>query len=672
MVIKIPQSGQFSQLNQTDLFGNIWYTKNINFNEKGYLKLASRTVMIKNSTDDAAFGIPISYGRRNTTGNANLVTSDQEFDLFISPTNISATENALAPSLSIDSWGRWWQNRWYVTTDNDLYYYNGAAWTSVDSFSSNVIHALEVFRNRKSLCVSNGNEVLQYDTSHSAQTALTIPEDYEIVGLSYNNNMMGIITTLSDSVSGQNQNAFFFTWDGSQTSNSEGYDTGSERILGIYAYKASWILITRTGEILYFNGGGFQVLTTIPLYYMDILWEEAGSKSTFGDIIKVQGDLILFNIPSRTNQYGELQQRYVENFPGGVLCYDPNIGLYHKYSPSNSQAYMIEVSASNINTTTGVFTRDFGTIPDTGNPIRYTFSTSSTSIGVQMSRQYYVIRLSSSTFKLANTYEDAINLIGIIPTSQGTGTNNFMAINLVDYGTSYFSDSGMVEYTGNQNTVTNDVIFGDRFRNFSNTNHYGLMISTPGFENRGYFVTSKIPSGNILDTYQKIYIKYRPLKDNDQIIIKYKDKDYTQLPVSTPQGNNEMACTWSSNTVLTTTADFSEALTQFNNNIDLECEITSGAGAGQMAQISSISLNAGTYTVTLTDAMFGATNGSICNILVNNWKQLGVITSADSENIKEFSIGLDSKWCKFKVELRGIETTIEELQIINLTQQPSK
>lgn len=686
MTIRIPQQGKFSITNQSDLSGNIWYTRNLNFDEKGYIKIASRSVLIKSSETTANFGLMLSFGRRDTTGDSYLVTDNQPYIGTITETAITITEDVTAgnPDFDDGSWGTWWMNRWYTSIDTgEVWYRDNSGWVqSYTGLTTGVVHALEVFRNKKTLCISNGNEIIQLDSGENPVTSLTIPEDYQIIGLSYQNNLMGIITLLSATNLQQNQNAFFFTWNGSSDNADAGFDIGSETIMAICAYKSSWVILTREGQLLYFNGGGFDVITQIPLYYMNILWGNSGSRTMFGDVMWAKGDFLYINVPSLTNSYGKPEQKYVENFPGGILCYDPQVGLYHKYSPSNSIATIISVSNTNINVSTDTFTTA-NPIPDTGSMIKYANTTSNTNIGnFTVGQTFYVIKVTSTTFRLATTYQNSLDNIPVNILSQGdnTSSNYFMAVTVVDYGNSYFKESGGVGSLGTANQVYDSIIYSDMTPNLTgvNVDDSKLLLNVPGFQNKGYFVTPKISSQNIDDNYLKVYIKYRPLDDLDSIVVKYKNKDIIGLPVTTPQNGGLLNCTWTSNMVMTTNADISKAYLAYQSGEDLECEIISGAGAGNMPQILSISLLAGTYTVTLAESIIGATNARTCNILINNWKVLktskeeSIIDSSNTKGYAEYPIAKSSKWIKLKVIMTGINTTIEELQLINKLQQPTQ
>ena len=199
------------------------------------------------------------------------------------------------------------------------------------------------------------------------------------------------------------------------------------------------------------------------------------------------------------------------------------------------------------------------------------------------------------------------------------------------------------------------------------------MLTVPEFDNRGYFVTPKMQSQEITDKAQKVYVKYRTLKANDSIHVKVKYKDILGLPVSTPQATTALPnqCSWTGTNAFSTTANLADALTAYTAGEELECEVIAGAGAGTLTKISEIAYGAGTYTVTLAESPDGAAASRYCDVLIDNWTYLGSITSTDLSGYKEFLIGRTSTWFKFKVELRGVDTTVEEVQLINSEHKPS-
>lgn len=677
-MIPIPsKEKQFSQPNTSDLFGNIWYTKNLDFDEPGYVKLASRSVSILNEEDASYLEMVTAFGRSSGI-NFFAVSFDSPVDITLADNSVVVAQDtgSGAPSFGAVSHGKWFQNRWHATSQTDMYYKTtiGGAWTDAltgTPLTTSVTHPIEVFRNRNTICVGNGNVVKQYDTSYANSIDLTIPTDYEVKFLAYCNNKMGVATKLADTVAGQNQEAYFFVWNGSSTTaEGGGYPVGSDRICGLVAYKQTWVILTRTGEVLKFNGGGFNKLENCDLafYFKGLTWGDFLGEDTYGDVMTVEGDLIYFNLDNLYAKYGVKSEMYLENAPGGILCYDPKVGLYHRYSPSNSKASFVTVTSGNVNTTTDIMTSTSGTLPATGNPIKYTYLKSSQIGGLTTGVVYYIIKHTSTTFSLATSYANAINGVKIDLTSTGNANNYFLALNVVDYGASRMARTGGVALLGAQSQVYDHLIYSaDLYDTNSTTAYANICLTVSGFENRGYLVTAKIPSNEIEDNITKIFTKYKPLGSIDKIIVKYKNADVIGIPVTTPQ--YALSCSWSDSNTLTTTADLSEVYTylQTSGN-ECELEVIAGAGAGQMAQISSITFNAGTYTVNLAEDFVGATSGNVCDILINNWKLLGTMDSTDTKGWEELSIAKASKWVLLKIELRGVDTTLEEEKIINQTE----
>jgi hypothetical protein len=673
MSITIPQQGKFSQTNESDLFGNLWYTRNMNFDEAGYAKLSSRTISFKSEKDDSDFNLPLSFGR--ASNEFHIVTADKAFDLNVATSNFSITEdvNSNAPSLSLDSWGRWFQNRWHASTDTKIWYTTGGSWTDTGAtLATGKVHAMETFKNKNSLAVTDGNTVQLLSTVYANTVTLTVPADFECVGLSYSSGKMGVITMMSDTAAGQNQEAFFFVWDGGSTSAGQGYPMGSDTILSIVPYKSSWVILTRAGELLYFNGGGFENLTTLPFAFKNTTWGDSQNRITHGDVMITEGDLIYLNIGNEFDPYGKKGESYVQNNPAGIWCYDPKIGLYHRYAPSISPAY--QVSVTSVDTATDILTAT-GTIPATGNPIKCVDSVVAPIGGVSIGKVYFIIRHTATTFSLAETEENANAGIKVNLTSNTTA--KFTAINVLDYGNSRSDRVGGIALMDVRKEIADHLLFGAELNDFnSSSQNDTLNITIPRFENRGCLVFSKVLSQNITDNTKKVYIKYKPLDVNDKFVLKYKEMDALGIPTSTPQWTTATTCTWTSNTELTTTADLSEVKSYLDADTTNQCEveIISGAGAGQMAQISSISTDGTNYAVTLSDTIKGATSGYFCDISIDNWKLLKTdqdeseVTYLDTQGYKEFPLATSSKWILVKVEFRGSETTLEELKIVNDTQ----
>lgn len=678
-MFKIPSTTKkFSITNLSDTTGNIWYTKNIDFNEEGVLKLSPRTVQIISDSNvdilyDDEFNIASSIGRYGTGGDFYVVGTERPFTATLTQTSYTSARDAGSgvPTTVAGSRGTWWQNRWYVTTDTKLYYktISGGAWTDASvSLTTGILHPIEVFRSKTYLAVGNGNVVYLINTSHTTQVTLTLPTDYQVVDIVFSGSKLGIITKLSTTADGQNQDAFFYTWDGNSGNANSGVPVNVNEIVAITAYKGSWVILSKTGQVLYFNGGGFDEIARFPFFPKDRIWD---SSSTRGDIMISDGDVIYINIDGVLNVNGIKQERNIENHLGGIWCYDPDVGLYHKWSPSISQLNSISVTDSNVNTTTDLLTVSSGTLPATGSPIKLVFSVNSPIGGLKGGQVYYIIRVSSTTFRLAETKQQALDGEYVDITSVGQSINYFVALTLKDYGQNYLVGTGGLVTTDTKNNQYYGLAFSFRGQNAVGTvtNYFGIIQNE--FTNIGYFVTPKLESSGVEDNFQKLVIKYKPLSTRDTITIKYKKEDVYNIPTSMPQKSS--TGTWISSTTLTLTGDFSEVLTYLSDsNNECELEIISGSGSGQMSQISSISYDSGTYTITLEDEIEGVSANDTCNIKIDNWKLLGTINSDDTKGWTELPIAETGKYQKFKVILKGVNITVEELQVINKNYIESK
>lgn len=675
MTYKIPSADKTLSLpNDSDFSGNLWYCRNMNFSEKGYLKLSSRAVAMVNEGLDASgrFLLPLAF-----FGSADsyiMAGASKSSIIAIGEANFSydTTVYGGEPTFSYNTQGVAWNGKFFVTSETKLWYTTtgGSDWhDSGITLTSGNVHAIEVFDSRPStsdglpvLAISDGNTVKLYNTSYTVEATLTLSSKYSITDLTFSFNKIGISTQATDE-------AVFFTWDGSATPNPSGCPVGAIRIVSSVAYKSSFAILTVRGKLLFYTGGGFQELGTLPFFFKNYIF----GQSLLGTCMVTDGDFIYINMPTSLNIFNS-NQEYIENLPGGILCYDPKIGIYHRYSPSQSMVSEIVVTSVNVNPATDTFTATAGTLPVTGNPIKYVSDKQNLIGGLMAGTVYYVINLNGINFKLATTKNNAIAGTFIDITSTGAATNVFLALDLYDYGVSYTQGiQGAIKIPSTHTLTHDNLLFGSQVQDIDSNNLYAnLDITIDGFRNIGYFVTPKLYSTQIEDQYQKIYIKYKPLKTGDRIIVKYKEKDIIGLPVSTTLGYNN--CSWTSVTTLTTTKDISAAYNAINGvvPVNLECEIIGGAGAGQLTQVVSISLNAGTYTVTLTDSIDGAATSRFCDILLNNWTLIGEITSNDTTSFKEFGIEIPSTWMKIKTELRGSETTIEELQVSNVIQLQNK
>lgn len=671
MSIKIPnQEKRWKLQNSTDLFGNVYQTRNIDFDDEGLLKLSEASIAIKSETGDSNFDTPVGYG---DYGNDFMVkTIDQPYILSMASGHYSITEDTSTnnPSGNTRSHAKWWQDRWYVTISSALWYATTSfpTWTDPSvSLTASLGHALEVFKSRNTLCIANGNVVKQIDTSHSTSgvAQLTLPSELEVTSLAYSNGLMAIGTKNKQTNSGSNgTTAFLFIWDGTTSSANVGISVDATYVIAVAKYQeASFVALTSAGQLLKFNGSGFDILANLPFYYDKYQWVDSfPNYITRNGIMKTEGDVIYINIPNELQAYGELGNLYSPNFIGGIYCYDPKVGLYHRYSGSFSLAQSDSIAS--INTTTDVITCNSDIVGSTGMPVRYT-SSGTVMGGVYNGKLYYAIVTGARTVKLATTYANAMAGTAIDLTSSGT-FDYLIFYDLKDFGQSIAMDTGAIQTLGSGvYGLFGHMIWGMELNDINvNTSIATMGITIPDVENRGYFITPRIEAEGIKDIYQKLYLKFKPLtQDIDKIVVKYRVSKRADTPISVPQrrlsGSNYGRGTWSDDNTFTTVADLSTI------QIGDEVEITGGTGSGQTAHVSSLSLDAGTWTVNLDESLKYITSTDHFQFCIDNWMKLKSVDLTNTDGIVEIPLAKTAKWIQFKIELRGVGVTIEELQLIS-------
>lgn len=663
-MIRIPNP-TWSQPNNSDKFGSVWMTENISFDMEGYATLSPRMIRLYSDSDSNSFGFSTAIGR----------LADGEFFLTTDAANwrgdVTSIENTFSeddgsnnPNPGFDGHGVFFQGLWHVSTSTAILSRpatggSSQAWTSrVTGLTSGKQHQMAVFDSRVSLCVANGNVLKQYNSSYSNTTDLTIPTDYEIISMAYNNGRMGVITRLTnDGTYGQDREAKFFVWNGATTGSNGDASLGSDSGIAICAYKSSFLVLTRAGELLYWNGGGFEKVAAFPFYFTPRIFGDPTDNNALGNVyMKADGDIVHINIGINLNEYGVRQESTLENTPSGIWCFDPNVGLYHRYSLSNSPVYVQSMTEASVNTSTDVITVSGGTIPETGNPARL-LSTPGIG-GLTQGVVYYIIKESSTTFKLAATKEFAEAGVAIDLTSATTGTNYFWLYDVVDYGSQFFTNPGAITLTGNESLVYQDLIAGARlYDTDASTTVEVVSIGVPLLENAGCLITPKLFSQTVEESPKSLNIRYKPLSTGDKIIIKSRTKDIYDLPVSTPTDR----ATWTGKNQLYTSKDLSAAKTAIDAGDGIELKVISGVGAGDYVQVASIDEDSGTYTVTLKEDVIGATGGSGCDFILSHWNVERTITKNGRgfESIQPKA--KSSKFVQYKVILKGYNIVVESI-----------
>ncbi len=660
MVIKIPNERKWSITNSGDVFGSLFSCYNVHFDEEGYASIAPKTVSLYSNVvadgGDADFGDVVAIV--NFDNGYYIVTDDGVFSL---ESNLDFSEIASSPSTAENSDAVVWQGRLYVSSTTNLSYYTGSAWTnSLKATTSGKPHPMAVMGNFSGghlAIAAGGNTVLRLDTSHNTVVTMTINADYEIQCLKYYQNNLYIGTR---SINGSE--AKVFVWNGSGTSPQAEYSVAANWVYALEEYMSSVVAATSEGQILRFTGGGFDTLANFPVYHSPYRWEQ-GSGFT-GKIQRrgmiANGDLLYININgtvSRTMSVGTdtfTEAFHLPNQPSGVWCFDPKVGLYCRHlHTTDSIATIVPSSVSD-----SVLTLPSAIRATTGEPI-YIQNDSANLTGVDDDTTYYVIRLTSTTIQLAVTSADA--LAGNAITLGGTVTDvSVKVVKYEQYGERWGNhDVGAICFA--ELDGINPRIFPEMFNTTilwgfgsSATERHLNSLSTAS--NIGNIITNKIWSSEVLDSFQKMFLKYSGLYlESEKIVIKKRTKNIFGLPTQVVEG------AFSTASILGSDAPY---LSQVESGHNIN--ILKGNGAGQSVTIEEVDDS----EFILTETLPNVASPDVVQFTVDNFELVEEIS--DDETFSEISLGDESSWLQMMLELRGRHVKIEELQLVQTINQPAE
>lgn len=661
---KLPQADKQIRITNgvNALQGYISYTKNIDLDEPGVIKLSPPMCKIFSNVaadgGDTDFDLPVDMFAYSD-GSYKVITPNKAFNFTMSDLILSEDSGGV-------SWNEdtrvinWVNGNWFVN-GQDVFEYDASTGSSTyTSRISPLLGYIDLFVSRNSLVgVSSDNVLKQYDATYANTTDLTLADNFVITGTAYSNNQMGIITRGSKNLG----DAYFFTWDGRTTQANAGYPVNDSYILGLASYKSSWALISTAGQLLAFTGSGFTELGTLPTFRFedDLVSLGPNNSIDIGNIMQSDGDVLYVNCASLP-KFSSNNKPYRPGFSGGVYCYDERVGLYHKYAPSYSN-YGKEngTVSSNVVTLTTHYLK-------TGDEIWL----EATDLGLTGARLYYAIVLTPTTIKLADTYDDAISNISVSITD-GT-LNDLWFVKRKDYGVEALKLDGcglvkkLRSYDGTEESMSLPMFMGYTIRpnSVSSSRVKVFNVVASMMSNIGSITTSKFSSPNLEDNWQKIGVKYRKLSPQSSIIVKAKMTDEEPIIIGDMTLYNDSYTgpyvTWDSNgSTFETSFDISGAA------VGDEIHVFDGAGSGQSAHITSINLVGTTYQVTLDESLRGISSNATSCISIEKWKKVGVITASDSLGHKEFNLTEASPTIEVKLELRGHGVAIQEIQIINKT-----
>lgn len=644
---KLPTNRRWSITNSGEVFGTLYTTRNVSFDDEGAVTLSRKATSLYSSADDADFALPLAIEYFNSK--YYVLTSD---GLFSISNALAIAQVDSSPTTSVGSDAVVWQGRLYVTADTSLSYMAAnESWTnSVGSLSLTTAkpHPLAVFENKNALAVANGNVVYLLNTSHSTIQTLTIPSDYEITTLRWR----GFVLYIGTRTTNGNE-AKLFLWNGSGSEAQQAYGAGSNWIFALEDYSASIVAVTNAGQILRFNGGGFDPLDNFPVYHSPYVWS-SGSRKVCNRGVRADGDVLYINIqgtvarPLTVGATTISDGFYLPNQPSGVWCFDPKVGLYPRNLSTTDPLSLVAVSSVSDSTLTLASSHNL----TVGEPVHVDENGSIT--GIADDTTYYAIPVAATTLKLAASPADAqdgthITLAG----TAGSAVVRIMAYQHFGEGTALEAAAGALQVTQADSgspqifpeIVNTPYIWG--FGAFDGSHHLNCL--TLG-KNVGSITLNRLWASGRKAAFNAIEAKHSLLvRTGDALTVRTATRERLGLP--TPP----LAGTFSNTNTIGSDAT---ALNQVRKGDQLT--ILAGPGAGTTY---SITKRSGAECV-LSGEVPGASSAATVVFLVRAMDGTRIELDG-TDGFSCFHVGKVAVSLQAEIEMRGHDVRIDEVEIIN-------
>lgn len=669
-MITIPnsESKQWKQDNSSDIFGNVFVSKNLDFDTQGYMSLSNSPRACISQTISSNFRRVMSIVP-NSAYSLLAITNKTIYSVNGAPLSTVPGINADTgvPGGSFQSSGTWFNGVLVATQSTGVAYFTPATsdWTNTNivlTSDSSVQHPVVNFLSLNRLAIANINTVGLYAAPLTASptlvNTLTLPTGFYITSMVYFNQNLYIGT----------MNRFYgkaavFVWNGSGTAYQSVFEVESFTIFDVCVFQDSIIAFIGNGSLMQFNGGGFSFLAAFPCFYKNQQLNDFSNVGNYNNILKATKNVIYIGFSN-----GENIEKTLTEQPSGIWCYDPKVGLYHRYAFSISNLIIKPISQQ-VNLINSQFLVSTPAVI-TGTEVYYKRNGGGITPLVEETK-YFVIKIDATHVQLAKTKADALAGVYIPITSTGFFSEELIFFPNIDFGQIQNNQEAdaIYPFTNQLNNPQygTDVLWsGEMVQRNSQTPASFCGSTSTGLEARGYYVSPKIYSENVTDVFNLMTMKYKKLATElDKIIIKYRviDDELNEIDLS----NSKWQITWTSvNTFTTTDSNWTRA------NIGDEVSVLNGAAGGLLAHITNISFSAGTYTVTIDENFDNYLSGDLSTAIFRNWIKFKTITMNDSDGYFNNEIGVKGKFLQLKIEMRGVGISIENLSVDNTVFLPKK
>lgn len=576
MRYSFPQDDKkYSQFDRGNIFGNLWSTMGLDFQENpGVIRLSPRFQVLTKTGDANAttLGCPVGFkalganywtiaGAKvyNNSANGGLANS-----AFVEDTSTSASSDYTSDYSDIEVFN----SRIWVTAPTKLRSNPGGAWTDRETFGATLVpHMLNYFvKFNRLYYIYTANSIGSIDSSDASVTSgdytLTLDSTYSITSIRSTSTYIYIGTVNISDATGK---GVVFQWDGISAQPTNQYKLKARSCVSIVILDDIPYAMDSNGILSKYSGTSFIEVARLP------------NKGRLTGAVRSDNQRFIHPNGMAITKNNTILA-FINNLNGDGTTIDENM-------PSGSWEYA----------------------PQTGG--------------------------TGFTHKRAVTYNPV-----------GTST-------ITDFGQNRISRAGGIAIaTDGSTSGIQTVMAGATYYTDATNTLSGIFIenTTDTVQKKGYFVITWIETDQAAEGWARLWASYRRFLDvNDKIVFKYRI--YEEAPV-------DATITWVDTRNFTTTTDitaYGPTSTGFNGTSGGEVEITQGTGGALCAHITSVTNNAGTYTVTIDEAATGVITGT-AKARFQKWIKLNPAIPLDQ--IRSWAqFGIDTESTP-RIEIKGCFT----------------
>lgn len=362
MKIRFPIKSIWRQFNQGELFGDIWSSFNLDLtSNKGKIRISPQTVILKSGNDDSNIVYPIAFKK-------TLALDGSTFKWWcLGGTKLFVEQNANALDFAADATSNTpttnhlysdideFNNSLIASFSDDLAKLTSGVWTASWWKNSGQLNQSALGQNphpvhvafNNLLLIGDGNKLHTVDINNNVDTGgasgarITLKPELQIIWIRSSRSKIFIGCR---NIAGRS--AEIIEWDGQSVNFNENYKINSSECYSGIIKDDICYAINGWGELLEYNGGGFQPIDNLPILYNKLhRWADSFTIPNLvhrNGMAIINGNInILVNSAINISPYNN-----IENMRGGIWEYTKETGLYHRYSISKPASSKTEFGTS--------------------------------------------------------------------------------------------------------------------------------------------------------------------------------------------------------------------------------------------------------------------------------------------------------------------------------------